>query len=69
MVITYKNKRQTIQKASFAISLIVFAMAISGMNAFLQSTNPLAPLGGFLVLMCILTTAIIALPLGIIYKP
>jgi len=154
MVITYKNKRQTIQKASFAISLIVFAMAtygiftqnddlfiiglifigfvvlggillapilgrfwfgwlcprgifldyvvgrltlnkkiprifrtkgfktfmvgimilmlvmaISGMNPFLQSTNPLASLGGFLVLMCIVTTAIIAIPLGIIYKP
>jgi len=154
IVITYKNKRQTIQKASFAISLIVFAMAtygiftqnddlfiiglifigfvvlggillapilgrfwfgwlcprgifldyvvgrltlnkkiprifrtkgfktfmvgimilmlvmaLSGMNPFLQSTNPLASLGGFLVLMCIVTTAIIALPPGIIYKP
>jgi len=49
--------------------ILMLVMALSGMNPFLQSTNPLASLGGFLVLMCIVTTAIIALPPGIIYKP
>lgn len=48
---------------------LMLAMALMGMNPFLRSDNPLAPLGGFLVFMCIVTTIFMAAPLGIIFKP
>lgn len=51
------------------VMVLMLGISLLNLNPFLRSTNPMAPLGGFLVLMCIATTIAMAAPLGIIYKP
>jgi polyferredoxin len=51
------------------VMILMLGMTLAGMNPVIKSANPLASLGGFLVLMCIITTIAMAIPLGLLYKP
>ena len=52
-----------------SILAVMFVMVLFDMNPLLTSPNMLASLGGFIVFMCIVTTILISIPLGIIYMP
>jgi len=52
-----------------SIMAIMFAMVLMDKNPLLTSEDELASIGGFIVFMCILTTLLISIPLGIIYMP
>ncbi len=51
------------------VMFLMLGFSILGYNPILASDNPLAPMGGFLVFMCIVSTILLAVPLGIIFKP
>lgn len=51
------------------VLISMMGITLAGMNPFLQSANPLAALGGSLVLMCIITTIAVSIPLGLLYRP
>lgn len=48
---------------------LLLGLSLLGYNPVLRSDNLLAQMGGFLVLMCIVSTILLAGPLGIIFKP
>jgi len=48
---------------------VMFAMVLLDMNPLLTSQDELASVGGFIVFMCIMTSILISIPLGIIYMP
>jgi polyferredoxin len=52
-----------------SILAVMFVMVLLDMNPLLTSQDELASLGGFIVFMCIVTTILISIPLGIIYMP
>jgi ferredoxin-type protein NapH len=52
-----------------SIMAVMFVMVLLDMNPLLTSQDELASLGGFIVFMCIVTTLLISIPLGIIYMP
>jgi polyferredoxin len=51
------------------VIMLMFAATFTSRNPLLQTTNKLALLGGFLIFVCIATTIILSIPLGILYKP
>jgi polyferredoxin len=52
-----------------SILAVMFVMVLLDMNPLLTSQDELASLGGFIVFMCMVTTMLISIPLGIIYMP
>ena len=52
-----------------SILAVMFIMVLLDMNPLLTSQDELASLGGFIVFMCVMTTLVISIPLGIIYMP
>jgi len=52
-----------------SILAVMFIMVLLDMNPLLTSQDELASLGGFIVFMCIVTTLLISIPLGIIFMP
>ena len=52
-----------------SIMAIMFIMVILDKNPLLTSDDELASIGGFIVFMCIVTTLLISIPLGVIYMP
>lgn len=52
-----------------SIMAIMFLMVLLGLNPLLTSEDKLASIGGFIVFICIVTTLIMSIPLGIIYMP
>ncbi|MCK4937671.1 MAG: 4Fe-4S binding protein [Methanosarcinales archaeon] len=52
-----------------AAMTLLLGLSLLGYNPVLRSDNPLSLMGGFLVLMCIVSTILLAVPLGIIFKP
>jgi len=52
-----------------SILAVMFVIVLLDMNPLLTSQDELASLGGFIVFMCIVTTILISIPLGIIYMP
>ncbi|MFA4957991.1 MAG: 4Fe-4S binding protein [Candidatus Methanoperedens sp.] len=52
-----------------SILAVMFVMVLLDMNPLLTSQDELASLGGFIVFMCVVTTLVISIPLGIIYMP
>lgn len=55
--------------AILALIMTMFIITFTGRNPLLQTNNTLALLGGFLIFVCIITTIILSIPLGILYKP
>jgi len=51
------------------IMAIMFVIVLLDKNPLLTSEDELASIGGFIVFMCIVTTLLISIPLGIIYMP
>lgn len=47
----------------------MFLIVLLGKNPFLISQDKLASVGGFIVFICIVTTLLISIPLGIIFMP
>lgn len=52
-----------------SIMAAMFVMVLLDMNPLLTSQDELASMGGFIVFMCVATTILISIPLGIIYMP
>ncbi|MDL5503251.1 MAG: hypothetical protein QSU88_08545 [Candidatus Methanoperedens sp.] len=52
-----------------SILAIMFIMVLLDENALLTSDDELASIGGFIIFMCIVTTLLISISLGIIYMP
>lgn len=52
-----------------SIMAAMFVMVLMDMNPLLTSQDELASMGGFIVFMCVATTLLISIPLGIIYMP
>ena len=52
-----------------SIMAAMFFMVLMDMNPLLTSQDELASMGGFIVFMCVATTLLISIPLGIIYMP
>jgi polyferredoxin len=52
-----------------SILAVMLVMVLLDMNPLLTSPDEFASLGGFIVFMCIVTTLLISIPLGIIYMP
>ncbi|NJD75507.1 MAG: 4Fe-4S binding protein [Candidatus Methanoperedens sp.] len=65
-----KKMRTTEFKLLIAsIMAVMFLMVLLGKNPLLASQDKLASVGGFIVFLCVVTTALISIPLGIIYMP
>ncbi|MDW7726033.1 MAG: 4Fe-4S binding protein [Candidatus Methanoperedens sp.] len=65
-----KHLRTTKFKLFIAsIMAIMFIIVLMGMNPFVASEDMLASIGGFIVFLCIVTSLLIAFPLGIYYMP
>lgn len=47
----------------------MFFIVLIGKNPFLTSMDRLASIGGFIVFVCIVTTLLISIPLGLIFMP
>ncbi|MCX9009733.1 MAG: hypothetical protein OIN66_01305 [Candidatus Methanoperedens sp.] len=72
--VKFAKIRKTTQLTSLAINSVIFAVALYGIillgkNPLLVSSDKLASIGGFIVFICIATTLLISIPLGIIYMP
>jgi polyferredoxin len=52
-----------------SLMAIMFIAVLLGKNPLLVSEDKFASIGGFIVFLCIVTTLLIAIPLGIIYMP
>ena len=52
-----------------SILAVMFVIVLLDMNQLLTSPDELASLGGFIVFMCIVTTLLIPIPLGLLYMP
>lgn len=52
-----------------SILAVMFVMVLLDLNPLLTSQDELASLGGFIVFMCIVTTLLISIPLGLLYMP
>lgn len=52
-----------------SVMAIMFLIVLLGKNPLLVSEDKLASIGGFIVFICIVTTLLISIPLGIIYMP
>ncbi len=52
-----------------SIMVVMFLLVLTGKNPLLTSHDMLASVGGFIVFLCIVTTLLISIPLGIIYMP
>lgn len=52
-----------------SILAMMFIIVLLDMNPLLTSKDELASIGGFIVFLCIVTTILISIPLGIIYMP
>jgi len=46
---------------------VMFLIVLLGKNPFLVSQDKLASVGGFIVFICIVTTLLISIPLGIMF--
>lgn len=64
---TFRTKKFKLFIAS--IMAIMFVIVLLGKNPLLTSQDKLASIGGFIVFICIATTLLISIPLGIIYMP
>lgn len=64
---TFRTKKFKLFIAS--IMAIMFIIVLLGKNPLLTSQDKLASIGGFIVFICIATTLLISIPLGIIYMP
>ena len=52
-----------------SIMAVMFLIVLLGKNPLLVSPDKLASIGGFIVFICIVTTLLISIPLGIVYMP
>ncbi len=52
-----------------AIMAGMFIIVLMGMNPFVASEDMLASIGGFIVFLCIVTTLLISIPIGLVYMP
>ncbi len=62
-------KSTTFKVIMATILLGMFTLALLGYNPLIQDESPLVRAGAFMIFVCIVTTLLIAIPLGIIYKP
>lgn len=65
---------RTLRTAKFKLSIafvmaIMFLIVLMGKNPLLISDDKLASIGGFIIFICIATTLLISIPLGIVYMP
>ena len=52
-----------------SIMMAMFVIVILGLNPLVASEDMLASIGGFIVFLCIVTSLLIAFPLGLYYMP
>lgn len=52
-----------------SVMAVMFLVVLLGKNPLLVSSDKLASIGGFIVFICIATTLLVSIPLGIIYMP
>ncbi len=52
-----------------SVMAIMFLIVLLGKNPLLTSEDKLASMGGFIIFICVVTTLLISIPLGIIYMP
>lgn len=52
-----------------SVMAIMFLIVLLGKNPLLISEDKLASIGGFIIFICVVTTLLISIPLGIIYMP
>jgi|GEM_PF-670866 polyferredoxin len=65
-----KHLRTTKFKLFIAsIMAVMFIIVLMGMNPFVASEDTLASIGGFIVFLCIVTTLLVSIPLGLFYMP
>ncbi|SJZ44961.1 4Fe-4S binding protein [Selenihalanaerobacter shriftii] len=62
-------KSTTFKAIVATVLLTMFMIALLGYNPLIQDESPLVRAGAFMIFVCIVTTVLVAIPLGIIYKP
>ncbi|MDP3106189.1 MAG: hypothetical protein Q8M95_16470 [Candidatus Methanoperedens sp.] len=62
-------RTKTFKLAIAGVMGVMFLIVLLGKNPFLVSQDKLASVGGFIVFICIVTTLLISIPLGIMFMP